>query len=269
MPRQPIGLVVAMDAELIHILRKHPPTAFRQRHIWRFHRLEIAGLMVVALRSGMGMVNAAAATERLIAEFTPSAVLNYGCAGAHRREIMPGDLVLGERVVNHAAIQILKDGSERYVGFGYDVGGEQMDAAELAADPALVDIARTVAAGFAGEPWPAALFWPRDTARRAPVVHRGVVASADVWTQATARLDLLHGRHRSLCEDMEAAAVAQVCALHRLPFLTVKDISNNEYLQASDLEGFADFPREEIGKRAAAFIEAVIERLADHGGSTR
>lgn len=262
MTRQPIGLVVAMEAELVHTLRAHPPIANESRDIWHYHRFEISGLPVVALRAGMGMVNAAAATERLITDHAPAAVLNYGCAGAHRREIMPGDLVLGEGVVNHTAMQILKDGSERYTGFGYDVVGERMDAADLATDAELLAIARKVAADFAGEPWPGTLFWPRDIARRAPVVHSGVVASADIWTQAPARLDVLHARHRSLCEDMEAAAIAQVCARHHLPFLTVKDISNNEFWQASDLEGFTDFPREEIGKRAAAFVTAVIQRLA-------
>jgi nucleoside phosphorylase len=60
---------------------------------------------------------------------------------------------------------------------------------------------------------------------------------------------------------MEAAAIAQVCALHAVPFLTVKDISNNEYLHASDIERFTDFPIEEVGKRAASFMIQLISEL--------
>jgi adenosylhomocysteine nucleosidase len=259
----PIGLVVAMEAELVHTLRAHPPVATDRLDIWTFRHLDIAGHPVIAVRCGMGLINAAAGAERLIAQYSPRAVLNYGCSGAHRREIMPGDLVLGERIVHHSAMQVLKDGSERYHGFAYDVAGERMDTAELASDPRLLAVAHAVAESFRVEPWPDTLFWPNDTPRRDPVVHPGVVASADIWTQAVDRLDVLHGRHRSLCEDMEAAAIAQICALHGVPFLTVKDISNNEYHQASDLEGFTDFPQAEIGKRAAAFVEAVIGAMPE------
>jgi adenosylhomocysteine nucleosidase len=258
-----IGLVVALEAELIHTLRAHPPKRTDECDGWRFHQFEIGGSPVVAIRSGMGLINAAAGAERLIAAYAPTAVINYGCAGAHRREIMPGDLVLGERVVHHSAMQILTDGSERYRGFGYDVGGEQMDATDLACDLTMVAVAGSLIETFRAEPWPDALFWPRTTPRRPPIVHCGVVASADIWTQAVERLDVLHERHKSLCEDMEAAAIAQVCARHGVPFLTVKDISNNEYLQPSDLDGFTDFPRAEIGKRAAAFVDAIVTKLAD------
>jgi adenosylhomocysteine nucleosidase len=261
--QQPIGLVVAMEAELVHALRRYPPTATEQHGIWRFHQIEIGGKPVVAVRSGMGLINASAATERLFADYNPRMVLNFGCSGAHRREIMPGDIVVGQRVVHHSAMQILKDGSERYAGFGYEVAGERMDAAELETDAAMLVAAESLAKRFDTEAWPEDLFWPRGVERRAPTIHTGVVASADIWTQAIERLDVLHARHQSLCEDMEAAAIAQICALHSVPFLTVKDISNNEYLQASDLEGFTDFPIEQIGKRASDFIVQLIEELPD------
>ncbi len=258
----PIGLVVAMEAELIHALRSFPPASTCERGPWTFRHLDLGGVEVVALQSGMGLINAAAGTERLIAEFEPRIILNYGCSGAHRREIMPGDVVIGERVVHHSAMQILKDGSERYSGFAHDVAGERMDSPELSSDSQLLAKAQSVASGFRVDPWPADLFWPRNTPRRDPIVHSGVVASADIWTQAIERLDLLHTRHQSLCEDMEAAAIAQIAALHSIPFLTIKDISNNEYLQASDIEGFTDFPVAEVGKRAAALTVAVIKTLA-------
>jgi adenosylhomocysteine nucleosidase len=264
-PSNPIGLVVAMEAELIHTLRLHPPQSSRKVGPWTFIEIEIGGHRVVAVRCGMGLINAAAATERLCTEYEPRMVLNYGCSGAHRREIMPGDIVIGAQVVHHSAMQILKDGSERYSGFGYDVAGERMDAAQLASDPTLIETARSLSSRFHAEPWPANLVWPRGVPRRSPVIHEGVVASADIWTQAIERLDVLHERHQSLCEDMEAAAIAQVAALHEIPYLTIKDISNNEYLSTSDLDGFSDFPVPEIGKRAGAFMCDLIETLTING----
>jgi futalosine hydrolase len=38
--------------------------------------------------------------------------------------------------------------------------------------------------------------------------------------------DALHGRFGALCESMEGAAAAHVCALHDVPFLEVRGISN-------------------------------------------
>jgi adenosylhomocysteine nucleosidase len=258
----PIGVIVAMDAELRHLLAGTNP---RQEHDepWLDHHLRIAGMPVVAMRSGMGMVNAAAAAERMIGRHRPRAILNFGCSGAHRRDIMPGDVIIGTHAIHHAAVHILASGEEHFVGGSYEVGGETMDASELAADPALLATARSAAEGWTAEPWPVDLGWPTGIGHRLPLIHEGAIASADVWTQSHDRLDLLHARHQTLCEEMEAAAIAQICARHQVPFLAVKDISNNEYHARTDIAGgFSDFPTAEVGKRAAALTRRVIERLA-------
>jgi Phosphorylase superfamily len=70
------------------------------------------------------------------------------------------------------------------------------------------------------------------TARR-PQVFVGTVASADRWNRAPERIRELAQKLGSLCEDMEAAAIALTCASHDVPFLTIKDISNNEQLRMS------------------------------------
>ena len=254
----PIVVLVAMDAELVHLVgdleRRTGDLAGRP-----VYETEVAGASVTAVRIGMGMLNAASATERVIGTLNPSVILNYGCSGAHRQEIMPGDVILGERVVYHAAMSILRDGSERHTGFGFQVAGEPMHAADIKVDPTWLAAANLAAERVEIDPWPADLAWPADHPRRSPVIHRGAIASADIWTQHLDRLTALHARHGSLCEDMEAAAIAHVCALHEVPFFTVKDISNNEYHAASDLELYSDFPVAEIGKRAAALLTATIQ----------
>lgn len=261
--RTVVGVVVAMEAELRHLLERVGVARETLNGPWRDRHLVVDGLPVVALCSGMGMVNAAAGTEHLIASYQPWALLNFGCSGAHTREIAPGDVVIAEATVHHAAMHIQPDGSEHFVGARYEVGGETMSAAEFAADPALLTLANDASAEATLEPWPQERGWPAALPYRAPIVHHGVVASADTWTQAIDRLDRLHERHRSLCEEMEAAAIAHVCARHMVPFLAIKDISNNEFHAASDIVGgFSDFPIEEVGKRAAAITVGVLQRLA-------
>ena len=263
-----VGVVVAMEAELRHLLERSTIEREEVDGPWRDRYLSLHGVPVVALCSGMGMINAAAATEHLAARHRPRAILNFGCSGAHTRNILPGDVVIGEATVNHAAVHLLPSGEEHFVGARYDVGGETMAAASLPADATLLGLAQAAATDWTPEPWPRELGWPPAVPYRAPKIHLGVVASSDTWTQAEARLDLLHTRHRSLCEEMEAAAIAQICARHEVPFLTIKDISNNEFHAASDIVGgFTDFPTEEVGKRAAALVVRVIARLRSQNGA--
>jgi len=255
-----IGIVVAMEAELVHLLAAVRIEAEGRDGPWLERHARLGRNELVIVRSGMGMVNAAAATEGLITRHRPDAIVNYGCSGAHRRDVLPGDVVIGDRAVNHSAVHILATGEELFKGSEYEVGGETMAASDLASDPALLERTHRAAAGWSPEPWPREAGWPAGVPYRDPVVHTGPIASADIWTQAHARLDLLHGRHGTLCEDMEAAAIAQVCALHVLPFLTVKDISNNEYHASTDLAGgFGEFPTAEVGKRAAALVVRVLD----------
>ena len=107
-----IAVLVAMEAELVHLRNLATSIARTARSASGTPMTyRSTGHQVLAVRSGIGMLNAAASTERVIAEFAPEIILNYGCAGAHRRDIMPGDVIIGSQTVNHGALNILRDGS--------------------------------------------------------------------------------------------------------------------------------------------------------------
>lgn len=263
MATQPICIIVAMDAELVHLSALAGDGEAVRTGAWSDLRFTVGHGPVFATRCGIGMVAAAAATERAIDRFHPRAVLNFGCTGAHRRDLLPGDVVIGAACVNHGRVKILPDGSERFDDSGYHIEGELLIPAAVPGDAALLALAERVAQGWSPEPWPIG------TASRPPLVTTGVVASADVWTQAPERIERLHLRHASLCEDMEAAAIAQICALHGVPFLTIKDISNNEFMETTDIASWGNFPVAETGKRAAALTYRLLEALsADPAGAS-
>jgi nucleoside phosphorylase len=99
-----------------------------------------------------------------------------------------------------------------------------------------------------------------------PRIFSGTVASADVWTQHGQSIRTLHDLHGSLCEEMEAAAIAQVCAIYGVPFLAVKDVSNNELVKETEAETGANWPslaefEDQLGLRAALVVEATIAAL--------
>jgi adenosylhomocysteine nucleosidase len=255
------GIVVAMSSERVQ-LDPHATTHSVEKYgPWRVDWYSIGGEDVATVTSGIGMANAAAATEFMIQTMMPKRIINFGCAGAHRRDLLPGDVVIASELINHALMQILPDGSERYTGYADESEGEHRHGVELKPDPKLIELAQLAAAANPPEPWPKGLVWPASAPYRLPNVYLGPVVSADTWTQAHSRLDILRDRHGSLCEEMEAAAVGRIAGLHGIPVLAIKDISNNEYLKESDLASFSDFPVAEVGKRAAALVSNVIGLL--------
>lgn len=61
---------------------------------------------------------------------------------------------------------------------------------------------------------------------------------------------------------MAAAAIHQICTLHGMPFLTIKDISNNELWASSDLQGDdRALPPPEVARRSAALMRRVLDAL--------
>jgi adenosylhomocysteine nucleosidase len=264
-PRPPIAVICAIADELVHLREVLPPG----REQWRGDRCvwhtELDGLPIVLALCGVGMMAAAAVAESVIGHDRPSAVLNFGCTGAHRPDLLPGDMVIGERVVAYQNIVEGQDGTESYVGMKYLRRDVQEKALFLKADPALLERAVRVAASLEGlhEPWPTAAGWPASIAHRHPRLVVGTVASADRWNRSPASIEALVRLHDTHCEDMEAAAIALTCASHDVPFLTVKDISNNELVESSiDIPTWKAVTVGQLGRRAGAVILGILRDLA-------
>ena len=281
----PIAVVVAMRTELRHIFpgmaldapvagSRDPVTAAtRDDPNWAFAELPVptrpplagtwpvwTGLVeqhpVIAVLSGIGPANAAGALGALLATTPVRAVISFGCAGAHRRDLRPGDVIIGASSINHSAVNLLPGGDEQYRGNTATTGPDPMPPSETASDPALLAAAHRAAEGWRPAPWPAG--------GRVPNVLTGNIASADVWTQHMERLDRISERHGTLAEEMEAAALGVICQRLGIPFLPIKDISNNEFQQVSDVAGGLDeFPFAEVGRRAAALT---LRTIADLNG---
>src|ERR671914_417769 len=96
----PNGVVVAMESELQHLLNRVRPVRELRNGPWLDRFVSAGEVPLIALCSGIGMVNAAAGTEHLIGRYRLRAMLNYGCAGAHRRDILPGDMIIGDSTVH-------------------------------------------------------------------------------------------------------------------------------------------------------------------------
>lgn len=257
-----VCVLVAMPSELQHMVGM-PTSVDNQDTPWQSTTWQLETLEITAILTGMGMIRAAAATEYAVGTFDPRAILNYGCAGAHRRDVNLGDVIVGTRYVAHSSSVLTAAGVTRYdLHNGQDAPSP--GATGIPADPSLLEIAHRVAMPWSPDPWLRA-----GGTAHSPVVRKGVIASADVWTQAPDAIDQLAERHHSLCEDMEAAAIAKICSLHAIPFLAVKDISNNELQSVTVFDpDQAHLPADEVGRRAASLVNLILDDIAGLGVAT-
>ena len=69
----------------------------------------------------------------------------------------------------------------------------------------------------------------------------------------------MHQTHHTLCEEMESQAIASVCRTFGVPFLAIKDISNNE-LHDDTPSALLDVS-EELGYRASIVVASTILAL--------
>jgi adenosylhomocysteine nucleosidase len=223
-----VAVICAMDWEMAHLRQALPQST------------EPLILEV----SGMGMASAAAKTQAVIAQYAPRAVVNYGCAGAHRADLLLGDLVVATQVVAYEHLEVQTVASD----------GALLAAAHRAAE-ALLD---------RHEAWPLELGWPDGVPHRSPRVNFGTVASADRWNRSACAIEALAARYDSLCEDMEAAAIGLVCAREKVAFIAVKDISNNELLRptTSGSAMLSELGVNQLARRAAAFTLELLLTLA-------
>jgi adenosylhomocysteine nucleosidase len=262
---QPAAIVVPMEGEFAPY-RPLLPDLRRVENAapWEIYLASAGTQPLLLVIAGPGPVNAAAATERLIARYDPVAVLHGGSAGAHRPDLLPGDVVLGSRYVIATsralrAARAARGLPESLIRFRRD--GRHQTLPHVDADLLLFELARRVAAEIEAElgPWRGP-GWPADLPRRPGRVVEGVVASADAWTVDPDEIAALHEDFGAACEDMESAYVAQVCELHGLPFLAVRAISDNEAacaLTPADVT----VAIAEAGERAALILTALCAAL--------
>jgi futalosine hydrolase len=172
--------------------------------------LQSASATVVV--TGIGAVNTAHTLAQYLAtKPRPSLVIQTGIAGAY----VPAGISVGSVLL--ADTEIYGD-----VGVLTPEGWRPMEEIGIP----LLEATATRPARFNYFPLDAALVSRAMAAAGALVARTGTFLTVSQVTGVRALGDALHGRFGALCESMEGAAAAHVCAAHDVPFLEVRGISN-------------------------------------------
>ena len=164
--------------------------------------------------TGIGPVNTAHALTRAVEAARPALVLQFGIAGAY----VPAGLPVG-------ALALATE--EGYGDLGV-LTPQGWQPADLIGIPVVPPAAPGAPPTFNRFPLdPARVARALGVLRALPFeVRAGPFLTLSQVTGVRALGDALHRRSGALCESMEGAAAAHVCALYGLPFLEVRGISN-------------------------------------------
>jgi adenosylhomocysteine nucleosidase len=197
-----IGIIGAMDEEVNIIKSRMQGVSIKTAASMEFFEGRFEGKEVVAVRSGIGKVNAAVCTQILADLYQVDAVINTGVAGSLRNEIEIADIVLSTDTLQH---------DMDATGFGYEPGTiPRMETSVFKADTGLLKLAKEVCANVIPEVG----------------VHIGRVISGDQFISDSAKKAWLAEKIGGFCTEMEGAAIGHAAYLNRIPFLIIRAVSD-------------------------------------------
>lgn len=196
-----IGIIFAMNEEL-NALKKYLSIS-RINKIYELEFFEgiIENTECVLVECGIGKVNAARCTQVLIDNYDLDYIFNIGVAGGVSSNLKVGDIVVGEKLVQHD-FDITAFNHEK--GYLPNLGGKFINSSDY-----LIGLSKK---------------------NDIPVKY-GVIASGDIFCTDVKMSNKINTKFDALCVEMEGAAIAQVCHLCKIPFLIIRSISdvpNNE-----------------------------------------
>ncbi len=228
------GILGAMPQEVALMVRSMTVHRTEEAGMRTFYEGEWAGQEVVVVRARVGKVSAAITTLLLLERFGVTHVVFTGVAGAVDSRLRVGDVVLADGLIQHDM-----DASPLFPRFEIPLLGRTEFAASMAGESA-VATERYLRDQFSLDVSPErrAVFGISE-----PAIHRGLVVSGDQFLADPARtLALREALPRTLCTEMEGAAVAQVChEMGDVPFAVIRVISDQaDHSAAVDFQRFID-----------------------------
>lgn len=165
------------------------------------------------VRSGVGKVNSARVAQIITDKFDLSFIINIGSAGGLNEDLNIGDIVLGETLVQH---------DFDVTAFGREKGFIPETGKFFESDKNLLQKCKNIKI---------------DNQK----IVVGTIASGDMFLTDSTLKEKIKQDFNATCVEMEGAAIAQVCALNKIPFIVIRSISDipngkneidfNEYLE--------------------------------------
>ena len=192
-----IGIIVAMEKELRQL------------------RQLFDGSDVMVQKCGIGKVNAALGTQKMINEFHPDVIISSGCAGGNGDDVEIQDVVVSSQLAYH----------DVYCGSAID---NKTQYGQVQGMPAR----------FEPEPW---LLQKAINLDCGVEVHAGLIVTGDWFVDSRVKMrEIVDKFPDAKAVDMESCAIAQTCYINKVPFISFRVISDIP-LRDTDASQYHDF----------------------------
>lgn len=193
-----VGIICAGDREVAPFLPMISGCKISEKAMLKFYEGQINGVEIVALFCGVCNVNAAIATQILIDTFAVNIVINAGTAGGMDKKLNIFDTVISTEVAYHdVAPGILTEFHP------------WMETVYFRADPTLLNLSRQAVDKMNIED---EVYWGRMVTGEAFIADEG--------------REKINEQFSPLSVDMESASIAHVCHVNKIPFISIRSITD-------------------------------------------
>lgn len=227
------GIIGAMKEEVNYFISNWQVVQTVNKAGMKFYYCKVGKKLVIVVQSGIGKVNAAAATQALIDCFSVNKVIFSGFAGSVKEKINIEDFVVANKLCQHD-FDLVPFGREKGFVPGF---GKYIQADKVISDR-IVKVFKEL----------------KKTNKNFPKIHKGIIASGDQFVASKEQIEKITSEFNASAVEMEGAAVAQVCKINEVPFAVMRVISDK-----ADEEAMTDF--KDILKRSTEIEFKVITEV--------
>lgn len=195
--RMKIGIITAMSAEYEQIAKLLSESKTFTHGYLNYVEGSLGCHTIVLAQSGIGKVNAALGAVDMIRYCQPDCMVSTGAAGGLGAEVNVMDVVVGHEIAYH----------DVWCGSGNEYGQVQGLPLFYPCDESLYHAAMSLSTPT--------------------TIHGGLICTGDQFVESPRQWKTITEHFpRVLATDMESAAIAQVCYLHKKPFISFRIISD-------------------------------------------
>ncbi len=197
-----IGIIVAMDEEREEIYDLMKDVKIEQVYNLRFLVGTIQEKKCVLVKSGVGKVNAARATQIMLDKYSIKYIINLGAGGSINGLLNVGDVLIARQVVQH---------DFDITAFGHSKGYITGVGDKIECNGQLINELEQII---------------QSIPERKYQIRIGTIATGDIFCTEPWMKDKIRAKFDADVIDMEGAAIAQVCYLDNIPFMCIRCISD-------------------------------------------
>lgn len=216
-----IAILSAIETEIAGVRELSPVDRVEHSGTKSFHLQTIQGIDCITAVTSVGKVAAAQTMSQLAERYAPSCVIVLGTAGALHKDAKIGDVVIADRLFQH-------DVDLRPFRPRFELG--ILGKTYFHSDEQLKKIANDAAQDF----FDSENFLKKEMILKIfgikkPAIFHGDIATGDQFFSEhymQYKKTLLQDAPQTLAAEMEGAAIAQVCADLKIPFVVLRFISD-------------------------------------------